>query len=211
MSDVDLVQYRGLRWEVPAGVFVPRPDFGGAPVTARSQEMFAERSVLDVGCGCGVRAVLAMLSGARSAHAVDVDPAAVAATAANAARHGVTVRTWTSDLLDAVSGRYDTIVAYLPSEDRPVRSAADVSVHDPGLQLHERLIAGARAHLSAGGLVHLSVLDRDDARARVAAMAAAAQLTVVIDRQLADRDDRWHLLTLAPDPVTGAGPAGQRP
>jgi ribosomal protein L11 methyltransferase len=48
--------------------------------------------VLDVGCGSGVLAIAALALGAGRAVAVDVDPAAVAATRDNAARNGVADR-----------------------------------------------------------------------------------------------------------------------
>lgn len=46
-------------------------------------------SVLDVGCGSGVLSVAAALLGARTVTAVDIDPEAVAVTAANARRNAV--------------------------------------------------------------------------------------------------------------------------
>lgn len=49
-------------------------------------------AVLDVGCGSGVLAIAAVLLGAPRAVAVDIDPAAVAATRANAERNGVADR-----------------------------------------------------------------------------------------------------------------------
>ncbi|MBX3112870.1 MAG: 50S ribosomal protein L11 methyltransferase [Fimbriimonadaceae bacterium] len=48
-------------------------------------------AVADIGCGSGVLSVAAMLLGAKSVVAVDVDPPSVTATLENAVRNGVTV------------------------------------------------------------------------------------------------------------------------
>lgn len=73
-------------------------------------------SVLDVGCGSGILAVGAAALGA-SAHGVDVDPAAPAATLANATANGVADRvTATNDSLgEVVADRrtFDVVVANL--------------------------------------------------------------------------------------------------
>jgi predicted nicotinamide N-methyase len=60
------------------------------------------RRVVDVGCGSGVVAIAAALAGAASVSACDLDPDALAATAANAALNGVTV-TLTDDLSSALA------------------------------------------------------------------------------------------------------------
>jgi ribosomal protein L11 methyltransferase len=69
-------------------------------------------SVLDVGCGSGVLAVGAVLSGARSAQGIDIAPAAVPVTTANAAGNGVSssVSVATTPLAD-VMGEFDIVVA----------------------------------------------------------------------------------------------------
>ncbi len=66
--------------------------------------------VLDVGSGSGILAVAAARLGAAPVAAVDVDPAARSATAANAAANGVEV-TVVEGGLDAVDGRFDLVVA----------------------------------------------------------------------------------------------------
>ena len=67
-------------------------------------------AVLDVGCGSGVLAVAALRLGAARAVGVDIDPAAVEATTANAARNGVTVDVSLAPV-DAVPGRFDLVLA----------------------------------------------------------------------------------------------------
>ncbi|MEO7371087.1 MAG: 50S ribosomal protein L11 methyltransferase [Ilumatobacteraceae bacterium] len=69
-------------------------------------------TILDVGCGSGVLSVGACLLGASHATAIDISPASVPITTANAAANGV------SDLIDVstkalqdVEGQYDIVVA----------------------------------------------------------------------------------------------------
>jgi ribosomal protein L11 methyltransferase len=81
-------------------------------LTALEELITGGERVLDVGCGSGVLAVAACRLGARSAVAIDVDPAAVEATAANAARNGVGERVEASTAgLAEVAGTFDVVVA----------------------------------------------------------------------------------------------------
>ena len=68
--------------------------------------------VLDVGCGSGVLAIAACRFGAGAADAIDVSPASVSVTTANAERNGVGDRISVSNTpLAEIDGTYDVVVA----------------------------------------------------------------------------------------------------
>jgi ribosomal protein L11 methyltransferase len=123
--------------------------------------------VLDYGCGSGILAIAAALHGAHGIDAVDIDPAAVAATAANARANGVALN---AALADAARGRYALVLANILATP---------------LELLAPLLAG---HLGADGDLLLSgILERQTERlARAYAPWCALEV--------ADRDDGWVLL-----------------
>jgi ribosomal protein L11 methyltransferase len=63
---------------------------------------------LDYGCGSGILAIAAAKFGAEAVDAVDIDPAAVTSTLANAQANGVSLN---AGLPDLASGTYDTVLA----------------------------------------------------------------------------------------------------
>jgi ribosomal protein L11 methyltransferase len=68
--------------------------------------------LLDVGCGSGVLALVALALGAQSARAIDVDPDATAVTRENAERNGVASRVLTDATpVAAITERYLVVVA----------------------------------------------------------------------------------------------------
>jgi ribosomal protein L11 methyltransferase len=74
--------------------------------------LFPGATVLDVGCGSGVVAIAACLLGASRAVALDVSPAAVEATSANASANGVDSRIEVSTTpLASVPGEFDVVAA----------------------------------------------------------------------------------------------------
>jgi ribosomal protein L11 methyltransferase len=138
--------------------------------------------VLDVGCGSGVLAIAALALGAGRAVGVDVDRAAVAATAENAARNGVADRLVVvgdvaalADLgaRDAVSADFDLVVANMLL---------------PELVAAAPVVAGALAH---GGSVVISGMLVDQ-RDEVLAAYRRAGLELVGD----DEDAGWLALTV---------------
>jgi ribosomal protein L11 methyltransferase len=124
--------------------------------------------VLDYGCGSGILAIGAALHGARGIDAVDIDEAAVQATAANASANGVTLR---SGLPSAASGSYPLVLANILATP---------------LKLLAPLLSG---HVAPGGdLVLAGILERQ-AEELQAAYAPALNL------QVSDSEDGWILMT----------------
>ena len=122
-------------------------------------------SVLDVGCGTGVLAVTAACLGAGPVVAIDVDPAAVAATRANAAANGVAVDASTAEL-GAVPGFFDLVVANIGAATL-VALAGDIAPHvAPGgvlvlaglLRVQASEVAAAYARCG----LHLGSEERDE-------------------------------------------------
>jgi len=92
---------------------------GGHPSTVLAAELvvragLADRRVLDVGCGSGALSLVAAVGGAAQVVAIDVDPEARRATAANAARNGLAEHVSVLDVgLDAVGEVFDLVTANL--------------------------------------------------------------------------------------------------
>jgi ribosomal protein L11 methyltransferase len=78
---------------------------------ARRAEL-ADAVVLDVGCGSGILALVALLLGAERARAVDVDPDAVEVTRENATRNGLDERVDTDTApIEAIATKHPVVVA----------------------------------------------------------------------------------------------------
>ncbi|MCE2911777.1 MAG: 50S ribosomal protein L11 methyltransferase [Rubrivivax sp.] len=123
--------------------------------------------VLDYGCGSGILAIAAARFGAAEVVAVDIDPAAVCATADNARRNGVGLQ---AGLPETAHGGFDVVLANILA--RP-------------LELLAPLLTG---HLNAGGRLVLSgILER-----QAPTLAAAYAPLLAID--VLERLDGWVLM-----------------
>ena len=109
-------RWRGLTLTVPTGVFHPGLFFSsGVLATEIEQRKPVGLSVLDVGCGSGLLSLVASRVPARRSTAVDINPEAVRATAANAGANGLAVEALQSDLFASSAGRrFDLVVVNPP-------------------------------------------------------------------------------------------------
>jgi len=124
--------------------------------------------VLDYGCGSGILAIGAALHGGRGIDAVDIDPAAVDSTRANADANGVALD---AGLPDAARGVYPLVLANILASP---------------LKLLAPLLCG---HVAAGGdLVLAGILERqaDELKA-----AYAPWCTL----EVSDQEEGWILMT----------------
>jgi ribosomal protein L11 methyltransferase len=123
--------------------------------------------VLDYGCGSGILAIAAALFGAREVDAVDIDPAAVQASADNARRNGVAIDTGPPE---RARGTYALVLANILASP---------------LKLLAPLLAG---HVAPGGdLVLAGILER-----QADELKAAYAPHLAID--ILDREDGWILM-----------------
>lgn len=165
------VEFHRRLFRCDGRALIPRPE------TEELVELLLERfssvgapgAMLDVGCGSGVLGLsLAAEWLATQVTLVDISPVALTLAQENAARLGLShVRLQESDLLDAVEGGYDLVVANLPYI--PDGEAAELSPevgHDPalalfggadGLDLIRRLIATAMPKLNEGAWLALEI------------------------------------------------------
>jgi ribosomal protein L11 methyltransferase len=122
-------------------------------------------TVLDVGCGSGVLAVAAVMLGASAAHGIDISPAAVPTTAANAEANGVADRvTAATTPLAEVPGTYDLVVANILAPALVELSADLRRVVAPGGSLViSGILADRHDHVLAAlvplGVVHVDEMD----------------------------------------------------
>jgi release factor glutamine methyltransferase len=147
------VRVAGLRLVVPAGVFHPGVFFSSRTM-ARSlrRAELRGRTVLDVGCGSGVLALVAARRGA-SATAVDINPVAVETCSDNARRNGLQVEVLHSDLFAALRGRtFDLVVVNPPFFRKdPVDAAEHAWFAGKDLGYFDRFFAGLGAVLGERG------------------------------------------------------------
>ena len=149
------VDYLGLHLHVPEHVFPPTPTSDLLGTQVRASVRPGDR-VLDMGCGAGANAILAAQV-TDEVVAVDVNPHAVAATAANAERNGVgaRIRCVESDLFDAVDGTFDVIVIDPPFRWFAPTDLLERAIADEGYRSLARFLTEAPGRLRPGGAVLL--------------------------------------------------------
>ena len=160
-------EFWGLDFEVSPAVLIPRPatELIVEAVLDRFPDHDAPLAMADVCTGCGCVAIAIARERPRaSIVASDISRQALAVAGRNARRHGVGKRVvfCETDLLDAVRGPLDAIVANPPYvlDAAAVALQPEVRDHEPavalfggadGLSLVTRLVADAPQRLRSGG------------------------------------------------------------
>lgn len=156
-----------------------QPPKAGSLFFCRNLMIAPGESVLEIGAGLGLAAVVAARAGARVV-ATDVLPEAVEAIRVNAALNGVTVDARVGDCYAPVDGeRFDLVCTNPPQMPTPpgrdrgdAVAAADNGGVD-GWHLIDRVIAGAPEHLRPRGRLVFSIfafLGRKKAFAKLEAL-----------------------------------------
>jgi methylase of polypeptide subunit release factors len=150
----------GLRLTVEPTVFNPK-----IFLTSRFFAEFLQRHdlagkrVIDVGTGSGILALSAARAGAAEVWAVDINPAAVRAAAANARANGLAqVTALESNLFAAVPAQlaFDVIISSPPSFSGEPRSVADRAWHaGPAYRDIAPLFRQARSRIAPDGVMYL--------------------------------------------------------
>jgi ribosomal protein L11 methyltransferase len=148
---------------------------------AQNAEVYAGQPVLDYGCGSGILAIGAALFGSGAVDAVDIDPAAVESTNANAeanlghlkdAQGRMPIRAGLPDLVGEAQAAYPLVLANILAT--PLKMLAP-------------LLAG---HVKPGGhLVLAGILARQEQELKDAYAEVGLQL------QVSNSEDGWILMT----------------
>lgn len=198
----------GREWSLHRGVW-PSTLSAATEVLASMVPYPEGGSFLEVGCGTGVIAVTAALSGCTSVTALDINEKAIANTVANAERHGVSdrVRALHSDMYTALAptDRFDTIFWNVPwtyvEDGYALSTDLHTAVFDPGYRGQARYLAGAHEHLADGGRLLLGTADLGD-RERLDAVAEQTGLRVELLRSVRRIEEvrvmEYYMLKLHP-------------
>jgi release factor glutamine methyltransferase len=144
--------FLGLDIRIPVDVFAPSGS-GRFHELVRDEVKASDR-VLDMGTGSGINALLAALTSS-DVVAVDLNPKAVEATAANAVRNGLAdrIQVAVSDLFEAVEGSFD-VIAFNPTfRWFKARDLFELSTADEGYRALTSFMQQVKARLRPGGRV----------------------------------------------------------
>ncbi|MGZ2747296.1 methyltransferase [Burkholderia stagnalis] len=210
----------GRSYEIHDEVFPPT-HFQSTGIFTRHLPYPPGGAFLEIGCGAGVTAVTAALSGCARVVASDISEAAVRNARANAQRHGVAERVSTrhGDLFDVLDDgeRFDLIFwnsnfVFVPEDyvfERPILRA----FCDAGYVAHRRFLREAPSHLSPSGQLLIGFSSQGDASALTALLTEHGYTSTVVASAYGEGPGahRYDILRLWPGgapPGRDAGGAG---
>jgi release factor glutamine methyltransferase len=192
-------EFFGLPFKVTRDVLIPRPETEHLVERVLSLAAnFEKPRIVDVGTGSGAIAVaLAHKLPEAQITAIDISAAALEIARGNAELNGVAerVRFLEGDLLAPVAGEeFEIVVSNPPYVAESDRESLSVEVRDyepavalfagRGLDIHRRLIPGARDRLVAGGYLALEIgFGQNTAIARMLAKGGFGEVELIGDLQ----------------------------
>lgn len=161
--------FRDLVLTVNADVLIPRPETEELVELILSENSGADLRVLDIGTGSG--AIALSLKQARAdwqVTASDISPKALKIAQENASKHQLDVTFIQSDVYERIEGNFDIIVSnppYIAHADKE-EVGQNVLLFEPhtalfadqdGYAIYQEILAGAEAHLKAGGKLYFEI------------------------------------------------------
>lgn len=178
----NMIYYRNLEMGTRSDVYEPADD---SFLLAESLDVSGGSSVLDVGTGTGL---LALVAAEKAGHVlgVDVNPEAVRLARENAKLNGIkNVEFRVSDLFDRVDGKFDFIVfnpPYLPVDEEDLLGRAWSGGVD-GLEVIKRFVSAAPSHLGKNGVIMLLVSSFNDVNGVMCLLSEHGLRSEVVSRK----------------------------
>jgi len=192
--------HMGLELRVPEDVFPPAGD--GSFHRLIREEVRPSDRVLDMGTGSGIGALLAA-SQSSDVVAVDINPRAVEAAAANAVRNGVAERITflESDVFAAVDGAFDLLLFDPPFRWFKARDLLELGTADENYRALTTFMTRARQYLQPGGRILLHFGTSGDIDYLYQLIDAAGLKKEVLATEQLTRDDlavTYYVFRLTP-------------
>ena len=162
------VECMGLSWWILPGVFDPTKGYAGMLFAEVAMERpHRSGSILNIGCGCGIDAVISARKN-KHVRAVDINPRAVVCTEINAEMHDIAGKMVISES-DLFNGVYMTGFDFIyfngpflspsspaVSDVSTTRGGIEMAFLDENYQLMKRFLKQAPSHLTKNGGVIIS-------------------------------------------------------
>ncbi len=151
------IDYFDKKFLIYRNVFWPHED---AKALVRNYTIKHGETVLDIGTGSGVLAVLSAYKGAQKVLAIDINPEAIKLTKINAQKHGFE-NIIEARLSDGVSNlkleeKFDVIISNPPMTDKTANDLVEATMYDSGFKLHKDIFQAADKHLKPNGRLYLT-------------------------------------------------------
>jgi methylase of polypeptide subunit release factors len=159
----DGIDLEGLNSKIYIRPFVYVPFDKSVPAMfMQFSDLIKDKSVIDIGTGTGVLAILAAQMGAKSVDACDINKNAVECAENNIKISGmknINPEVIHSDLFDNIKALYDVIIFNAPWVKGTPQNLYELAIYDDGYALVSRFMEQAPAHLNHDGVILLQYSD----------------------------------------------------